>query len=907
MKKMRTLSRTSKRLLLIPAITGLLFAALNAFPGWRMLENRLYDQFLKLKPEVVEHPSIVLLDIDEESIVKGGNWPWPRGLVARGMEVLAEIGAEYVVFDIEYLEQSPMSVDKSFLDNNLKNEFNTTFGGLGSDINELFRALTGRQISLDQSLLYADDLVSDLNNKGQALYGLTQRVAVENDNYLGQAMRLFGKSFVTLNMNTGSTGSALADRKEIARNRFAYPLIQDRVKAPSESTDFLVPIPEVSLQANNAGFTNVSIDADGVRRRIRLVDWLDDKYYLQLGLAPLLHWMGRPELILDKNSLSIVDAQWEGQRLSIKIPLDRQGLMLINWPKKNYEDSFRHVSFYRLLEYRDMEDSLLANLRNLRTSQVWLLGIGYRAIDDCITAFTTMDALRLQALGSGSEADRSAWLAAKESFRQTMKTFLDIGYGEMIPAGLNAARDADDPALAPRYDELRDQFSQLYNGIKESMDFLDTRRELLREQLAGSFNIIGWTGTATTDIGVNPFFEEYINVGTHAAVVNTIVQQDFLREGPLWISSLLSVLLAFGIVLLINHLKTGQQIAVGLAATASVLVVAYLIFHFSGLYLAVLSPLLTTFISFLGFTLIGFLISEREKSFLRKAFSTYLSGDIINELVADPQMLKLGGQKKYITAMFTDVRGFSTISEALDAEKLVALLNIYLSGMSDTILNLQGTIDKYEGDAIIAFFGAPLTDEQHALKACTAAIRMKQLEKTMNEQFIRDQQSPTPLLTRIGLNTGDMVVGNMGTEKKMNYTIMGNAVNLAARLEGVNKQYGSWILATDETINTAGPSIIGRKFDRVRVVGINTPVQLWEIIGLREEAGTETMAMLEAFSAAHELFEARDYASAEKAFGELTVRWPEDGPSAAYRKRSQNFIQKAPSDTWDGVFNLTEK
>jgi adenylate cyclase len=227
--------------------------------------------------------------------------------------------------------------------------------------------------------------------------------------------------------------------------------------------------------------------------------------------------------------------------------------------------------------------------------------------------------------------------------------------------------------------------------------------------------------------------------------------------------------------------------------------------------------------------------------------------------------------------------------------------------MSDIILANQGTIDKYEGDAIIAFFGAPLTDEKHAYKACVSALRMKQIETSLNEHFLAEKMTPNPLVTRIGLNTGDMVVGNMGTEKKMNYTIMGNAVNLAARLEGVNKQYGSWILATDATLQSAGPDIVARALDRVRVVGISTPVQLWEVMALRAEADARLNERLAGFAAAHELFEARQYPKAEKTFKELVAAYPDDGPSAAYLKRSQNFQQKPPADNWDGVFNLTEK
>jgi CheY-like chemotaxis protein len=153
---------------------------------------------------------------------------------------------------------------------------------------------------------------------------------------------------------------------------------------------------------------------------------------------------------------------------------------------------------------------------------------------------------------------------------------------------------------------------------------------------------------------------------------------------------------------------------------------------------------------------------------LRTAFSTYLSGDVVEEIVADPTRLQLGGIQRRMTAMFTDIRNFSYISEALSPERLVDLLNRYLSIMSDAILEQKGTIDKYEGDAIISFFGAPMELSDHSIRACTAAVIMKRLETALNKEIVAEGISPAPLLTRIGINTGDMIVGNMGTERKMN-------------------------------------------------------------------------------------------------------------------------------------------
>ncbi len=330
-------------------------------------------------------------------------------------------------------------------------------------------------------------------------------------------------------------------------------------------------------------------------------------------------------------------------------------------------------------------------------------------------------------------------------------------------------------------------------------------------------------------------------------------------------------------------------------------------FLVTGSYLKLLTPVLTVFFTLFVLILFKFLVLEKEKSYIRNAFSHYLSTDVINELLDDPSKLNLGGEKKLLTAMFTDVRGFSTISETMDPTELVKLLNAYLTEMSNIILELRGTIDKYEGDAIIAFFGAPIAYADHAGRACSAAVRMKKMEKILNEHFLTEKLSPTPLATRIGINTGEMVVGNMGTAQKMDYTIMGNSVNLASRLEGVNKQYGTWILASETTRQEAGEAFAWRQMDRVRVVGISQPVRLYELLEERSAADASTLAAVEIFHQAQALFEARDWDKAAGLFEEVQRLLPGDGPAEVFLKRCREFKKKPPADNWDGVFSLTMK
>ena len=292
---------------------------------------------------------------------------------------------------------------------------------------------------------------------------------------------------------------------------------------------------------------------------------------------------------------------------------------------------------------------------------------------------------------------------------------------------------------------------------------------------------------------------------------------------------------------------------------------------------------------------------------MRQAFSTYLSEDVVEEIISDPARLQLGGVNRHMTALFTDIKGFTGIAEMLTPNHLVDLLNYYLSTMSDIILEQKGTIDKYQGDSIVSFFGAPMELEDHALRACTAGIIMKRIENDVNKYVLEKGISPSPLLTRIGVNTGEMVVGNMGTQKKMNYTIISNAVNLASRLEGVNKVYGTWILASDSTIQETKGKLLTRRLDRVRVVGINEVVRIHEILEIKAEASDALFEQIYLFHKAFDLFEERNWKDAEAAFNQVLQAYPNDGPSKHFIERCRQYMEYPPANDWDGSFNITEK
>jgi len=307
--------------------------------------------------------------------------------------------------------------------------------------------------------------------------------------------------------------------------------------------------------------------------------------------------------------------------------------------------------------------------------------------------------------------------------------------------------------------------------------------------------------------------------------------------------------------------------------------------------------------SFILMVILIYVMLITEENFIQGAFSRYLAPEIISEIVKDPNKLNLGGEKREMTAIFTDIQGFSAISEQLDPAHLVRLLNKYLTEMSNIIMENLGTIDKYMGDAIIAFFGAPLFNSEHSALACRSALAIKTAERELNKMLINERLSPVPIFTRIGVNTGEMVVGNMGAEKKMDYTIMGNAVNLASRIEGVNKYYHTGgILISEYTKAKIGDEFMLRRIDRVRVAGINTPLRLYELLPADTEQGA-----VDIWEKALDLYERRDFKKAFGLFVSLLKRYPDDNAAKVYALRCKAFVKTPPPEDWDAVKNLINK
>jgi adenylate cyclase len=892
--------------LLIPFAVAAAFCLANLVNLYRGAEWRIYDQLLHLKPAVPEDRSLLFLEIDDTAIAKVGSFPWSRDLMADGLILMKEMGASYAVFDIEYVDRGPRGVDARVLEQEVPELFGSEFDNIKKNIRDLFQALRRGSIGLADAQDYIRQLEQLTDSSRQMLLDKVGEVARDNDAYLADAARLFGRAFFTLHMLEEPQPNVSEELRRYVLDKEALPRVQVAKGFPFVSKGILPAVLPILEGSRGAGFVNAPIDGDGVRRRIDLVTGYGGRFFAQLGFAALLDWMGWPEVDVEARRIILKDAEVPGKgSRDVVIPLDENRRFLINWPKATYQKSFRHLTYWELVRCRRLELNLVHNL-DVMKEKGYLAE--FKANYELLAPYEYAERVLREALASGDAQGTEEYRQARETFLQDVGGFLEG------PAEANLVSRID-ALLASG--SLKAQDRAVYLQVKKEVpgDFAATRevyreltlcRGLLKEQLAGSFCLLGWTGTSTTDMGANPFQGDYMNLGTHAAVVNTILSGRFLDSLPWWISAVAALGLALAVYFIVRRLKPLLSILIGLAFLLAVAALGVGFFLATGSYLNLLTPVLSVFFTLFVLILVKFLEEEKQRIWIRNAFTHYLSADVIKELEADPEKLNLGGERKYLTALFTDVRGFSTISEQLnDPKRLVNLLNAYLEEMSNIILDLRGTIDKYEGDAIIAFFGAPLEMPDHAQRACASAVRMKKMESILNEHVLREKLSPAPLATRVGINTGEMVVGNMGTKKRMDYTIMGSSVNLAARLEGVNKQYGTWILASEITRKEAGEGFAWREMDRVRVVGMDQPVRLYELLDESSAIDPATREALGIFQRGKDLYESRQWEQAAAQFEQVRRLLPGDGPSEVFLKRCREFQRNTPEGF--PVFRLTLK
>ncbi|MBN1465498.1 adenylate/guanylate cyclase domain-containing protein [candidate division KSB1 bacterium] len=422
---------------------------------------------------------------------------------------------------------------------------------------------------------------------------------------------------------------------------------------------------------------------------------------------------------------------------------------------------------------------------------------------------------------------------------------------------------------------------------------------------------VGAAAEELHDIKFTPFYYykgkrvKMPGVETHANALSTIMRGDFIRKIDPFVDFSILIVLVVLATICILYLKPLQATLLILVEMALLRFIAYKVFLHRGLIIDVTMPLIAVLFSYMSGLVFTIITERREKVRIRRIFQHYMSPTIVNQMIDSGKLPEFGGERRELTVLFSDIRQFSHFSEKHEPEFVVKRLSDYLTQMVDIIFANNGTLDKFVGDEIMALFGTPYYFADHAEKACCTAVEMMNGVRLLQKKWAAENSDYFDI--GIGINSGNALVGNLGSKQIFDYTVIGNEINLGARLESANKIYQTFILISENTYQLAKDKIVAREIDHVRVVGIQKPVRIYELRAMEPLPQIEEELIMGTFAEALELYKSHRWGDALKAFRRILRHFPSDGPSRLYTVRCLDFLEHPPDPDWDGVHELKQK
>jgi class 3 adenylate cyclase len=704
--------------------------------------------------------------------------------------------------------------------------------------------------------------------------------------------------------------------------------------------------PPLALLADSAygsGFVPVQPDPDGVVRRIPMLIASEKGEYPQFALAIARDRLGKTigqslPYAADEGHVYLGDHR--------AIPLADRTDMLINWsvPEEAQEN---HISAAAVGAIYLQRENLQRNaIRRrllcfalLEMQQQWpseALEAAFGQLVDLDTQLLTLQqqctqaqaqAMRHQTFGSGPFPGESPEVFTRE-MRQVEEQ-IDRLCGEFIaelskPESLAiflgypqaATLSVEDSALPAAQVEQRRQAQQYLDLIAMTQrENRKIERELfqqiaeLKKRVGGKLCLVGSVSTGAADFVPTPIDSRLPGVVVHANILNTILSGAFIHKSSPWFDAMGGVL----ILVCIYAMTKGSVWKGGLLVLTAMLAYAWfnaaILFQRLSILAPLAVPLVACALTAVLIIVIRQLTEEREKRHIKGLFANALSPALVDQLIADPSLLKLGGERRELTFYFSDLQGFTSLSERLGEEGTVRLLNRYFDRMTEVIQNRSGGyLNKFLGDGLFVFFGAPVLQKDHAARAIRAAVHCQQEVTDLNRELQDELGNDISLVCRIGLSTGTVMVGNCGSSEKFDYTAIGDSVNLASRLESANKFFGTRVLVAEETWRQGrDESLLVRPLAKIVVVGKEEPVGVWEIAGPKDAFDENTRKAYGLFAEAMACWQERKFTEAADLLSQVRGQLPQDRPAKIFHELAIAYQQAPPEPSWAGELRLTEK
>lgn len=839
------------------------------------------DYRLRVRGPRKVSPDLALLTIDERAVATIGRWPWPRATLASAIDRAFQYGAKVMAFDISFAEPS----------------FNPA--------QEVLQAAGGSA---------SPDFTKTLNELSPKL---------DNDEALGKVFTKYSDKIVAGSFSADITPTAWPGEDDYCLD-LIYKMSpaakqwdkEEVLIAPQDPFQPYVPqaLTEVFKEILRSREEDVRTKFGEIKSKTDQV-LVDNKVALDLRQAC--------GTILDDFRAELND-QWKDVVLAKEDPkefkFESYDAWLDNFRARSMQSSFlhaftwalntpviaqgtKHTGFFNTEQ--DPDGTIRGKILLLRTGfsyfpsiamKAFLVATGNNVIPHLeFNEATGRKELAKLEVASNENGDRVFDIPTDGKSKLTLNY---AGPEKMYPYVSFADLVTDGPDLTIE--------QRIYDPADKSWK-VQERKVKKAEFLKDKIFVVGATATGIYDLRVTPFQENFPGAETHLNAIDNMLTRNFFYTPANERVYMPVVLASVGLVLSIalTYLGALPGLLLTLAfMLGTALYDQYFLFN-KGMVVSIVWPFFLIGFLYVALTFYRYLTEERGKKELRQTFQKYVSPAIVEEILAHPQNIELGGKKVNLTVFFSDVRGFTTISEKLDPRALSDLLNSYLTPMTDIVFKNRGTLDKYMGDAIMAFFGAPVQYPDHAKQACRCALlSIKKLFELQKEWAAKGLPN---IDLGIGLNTGEVSVGNMGSETVRSYTVMGDAVNLASRLEGINKTYGTRIILSEMTYKDVKDNFICREVDWVRVKGKALPVKIYELLA-EEKVPVASMAeMLKWFQEGYDHYHQKAWARGLECFSKVLEKIPTDEVSKLYVQRCQDYLQEPPAPDWDGVFVMKTK
>lgn len=828
-------------------------------------------------------PNLGLITVDERAIETLGRFPWPRHIIAKGVDNAVKYGAKVLAFDISFAEASVNPAAEVL---NAAKQSNMANSSLEQTMQHLSPQLDNDDILGKAMAKHADHVVAGSFSAETTFptWAPEMDFCLDLIFKMSPAAKQWDKEEILITPNDpyqpyipGALVEVFKDVLNVKEKE-----LRDKLGAPKSRNEEVVQNAQVNGELRETCKTILDDFKDGLNEQWNdvVVKQEDPKNF---------KFQSYDEWLSDFRAKSYPNSIMYAHGWNLNTPVVAQGT--------------KHTAYFNTEQ--DPDGTIRGKLLLMRSGQSYFPALSLKAF----------------LLGSGNnvapQLELSAASGAKEikkmevTNNETGEAVFDIpvdGKGKLL---LNYAG----PQKMYPYMSFADLVSDSPDATIEQRLFdpadkkwkIQERKVKKAEFIKDKIFVIGATAIGIYDLRVTPFEENYPGAETHLNAIDNMVTRNFFRALPNERSYMLAILAVVGIVLSVALNFLGAL--PGLLLTASGLIgTSWYDQHYlfnKGMVVAIIWPVFLISFLYVALTFYRYLTEERGKKELRQTFQKYVSPAIVEEILAHPKNIELGGKKTNLTVFFSDVRGFTTISEKLDPRALSDLLNSYLTPMTEIVFKNQGTLDKYMGDAIMAFFGAPIAYKDHAKYACRASLQS--LKKLFELQRQYEAKGLPSIDIGIGLNTGDVSVGNMGSETVRSYTVMGDAVNLASRLEGINKQYGTRIILSEMTHAEVKDNFVCREVDLVRVKGKAQPVKIYELMAEEKLTEAGQVEMLKWFSEGFQHYHQRAWQKGLDAFSKSLEFIPNDELAKLYIQRCQDYITEPPDSSWDGVFVMKTK